>query len=74
MKKRITQCDRVLKHLETHKKGITPATAWERYGIQRLSGRIFELREMGYEIETLSETKKNRYGVPCTYARYILKG
>lgn len=71
--KRTTQCDRILKHLKTHKKGITPQDAIERYGCYRLSGRIHDLRELGYEIETIHETKKNRYGVPCTYARYILK-
>lgn len=71
--KRTTQCDRILKHLKTHKRGITQADAIERYGCYRLSGRIHDLREMGYEIVTENETKKNRYGVPCTYARYKLK-
>lgn len=70
----MTQCDRILKHLKTHKRGITQADAIERFGCYRLSARISDLRSLGYEIETESETKKNRYGVPCTYARYVLKG
>lgn len=72
--KRTTQCDRILKHLRTHKRGITQMDAVEKFGCYRLSARISDLRELGYEIETVNETKKNRYGVPCTYARYILKG
>ena len=48
--------------------------AIEKFGCYRLSGRIHDLRMLGYDIETINETKKNRYGVPCTYARYILKG
>ena len=74
MKKTMTQCDRVLNHLQKHKNGITQATAIERFGCYRLSARISDLREMGYEIDTIRETKKNRYGVPCSYARYVLKG
>ena len=70
--KRTTQCDRVLKHLKTHQTGITQADAIERYGCYRLSARISDLRKLGYEIETHTETKKNRYGVPCNYARYKL--
>ena len=70
----MTQCDRILKHLKTHKRGITQADAIERFGCYRLSARISDFRSLGYEIETESETKKNRYGVTCTYARYVLKG
>jgi hypothetical protein len=70
--KRTTQCDRILKHLKTHKTGITQADAIERYGCYRLSGRIHDLRELGYDIKTEHETKKNRYGVSCTFARYKL--
>lgn len=69
----ITQCDRILDHLKTHKDGITPQDAIELFGCYRLSGRIHDLREMGYKIDTISETKKNRYGQSCTYARYILQ-
>lgn len=71
--KRTTQCDRILKHLKTHKRGITPQDAIEKFGCYRLSGRIHDLRMLGYDIETINETKKNRYGVPVTYARYVLK-
>lgn len=69
----MTQNDMILRHLKTHKRGITQADAVERFGCYRLSARISELREMGYEIKTENETKRNRYGVPVTYARYKLE-
>ena len=68
----LTQNDMILKHLRTHKRGITQADAVERFGCYRLSARISDLRKMGYDITTENETKKNRYGVPVTYARYKL--
>ena len=64
----------VLKHLKNHKNGITSMTAFERYGITRLSGRIFELRQEGFEIITDNVTEKNRFGHAVTYARYRLVG
>ena len=63
----------LLQHLKTHKRGITPITALERYGIYRLSGRIHDLRTMGYEIETHQEKKTNKYGKVVTFARYTLE-
>lgn len=69
-----TQKMQVLKHLKNHKNGITTMTAFERYGITRLSGRIFELRAEGYNIVTDEEVKKNRYGRPVRFARYRLVG
>ena len=70
--KTMTQNDMILRHLKTHKRGITQADAVERFGCYRLSGRIHDLRELGYDIKTEHETKKNRYGVSCTFARYKL--
>lgn len=69
----MSQNDLILRHLKTHRRGITQADAVERFGCYRLSARISELREMGYDITTEFETKKNRYGVPATYARYKLE-
>ena len=69
----MTQNDMILRHLKTHKRGLTQADAVERFGCYRLSARISDLREMGYDITTEMETKKNRYGTPVTYARYKLE-
>lgn len=74
MNEKINQNQMILDFLKTHINGITPQDAVNRFGCYRLSARIHDLREMGYEIESKSETKKNRYGNNCTYARYILKG
>ena len=66
-----TQTTEVLKYMQTHK-GITSIQAIEKFGATRLSDIIFRLRKEGYEIETESITKKNRYGHTTTFARYTL--
>ena len=43
----------VLRHLKRYA-GLTTLSAFERYGISRLSARIFELREAGYDIVSIS--------------------
>lgn len=68
-----TQNDMILDFLEKHSNGITSKDAFERFGITRLSGRIFDLRSMGYNISTEQETSTNRYGDSTTYARYKLE-
>ncbi len=67
-----TQNDMILRHLQTHKKGITPLTAMEKYGCMRLSGRIFELKRMGYDIQTEMIAVRNRDGETCYVANYKL--
>lgn len=66
------QRNMVLNHLEKYG-SITPKQAEERYGIMRLGARIFELRKLGYQIVTVMEKNKNRFGVETQYARYHLK-
>lgn len=65
----MTQCEMVLNHLLSEG-SITPKEAEKRYGIMRLGARIYDLRKHGYTITTKPETKKNRFGVLTTYARY----
>lgn len=72
MAKQKSQRTEVLKYLKTHKRGITSLQAIELFGATRLSDIIFKLRKDGYEIETESITKKNRYGHAVTFARYTL--
>ena len=69
--KRLTQCEHILRDLKRGRK-VTQAIAYEKYGILRLSGRIFDLREMGYEIKTDMIPVKNRYGETCIVASYKL--
>lgn len=71
MGKKLTQCDRVLRHLRDYGY-ITSAEAITEYGIYRLSARIGELRSRGFHIASMFTTGKNRYGEKINYAVYVL--
>ena len=68
---RPTQVTRVLEHLKKHG-SITTYDAFVKYGITRLSARIFEIRELGYEIKTKVVTGKDRYNEPTHWTVYSL--
>ena len=70
----MTQNDKILRHLKTHKRGITQLDAIQRYGCLRLSARISELRDMGYVIKSEIVAVKNRDGETCHVSRYTLEG
>jgi len=61
-----TQEHIILKHLKRHK-SITPLEALRLCGCFRLSARIFQLREAGFDIQTERMVIKNK-----TFAKYIL--
>lgn len=63
---------RVLDYMKAHG-SITSWEAITEYGMTRLSAVILRLRNKGYNIVTSNETKKNRFGETCTYARYSLE-
>lgn len=69
----MSQTKQILHYLETHKNGITPIEALEKFGCFRLSGRIFELREKGHDIGTDIVQKANKKGEVKRYARYYLR-
>lgn len=69
--KRPTQADRLLVYLDSHV-GITQLQATELFGITRLSGRIFELKEAGYPIISVWKEVKNRYGEVTRVKEYRL--
>lgn len=62
----------IIKHLKKYG-SISSKTAFERYGITRLSDIIFKLRGKGYVIVTIPKTTKNRYQHRTDYALYKLK-
>ena len=66
MAKKITQRDKVLKHLKEHNK-ITSMEAFRLYNITRVGAVIDILRKEGYEIET-QRPEKGTYGI------YVLLG
>ena len=79
---KLTNKERVLKYIEDFG-SISSLEAFRKplvresvhLGNTRLSASIWLLRhEDGLEIESINETKKNRYGEKTTYARYYLKG
>lgn len=68
----MTQNEKILKYMSTHKNGITPLQAMDKFGCMRLSGRIHDLREMGYVISSELVEVRNRYGEKCRVSRYRL--
>lgn len=54
-----------------HNAFITDEIARDKFGVHRLSARIFDLRKK-YTIKTVIVEGKNRYGKTCKYARYFL--
>lgn len=67
----MSQCKRVLQHLQIHG-SISQLEAAQKYGIMRLGARIYDLRKKGYSIDSSRETGRNRYGESISYARYSL--
>ena len=65
----MSQKKQILRYLQTHRRGITPIDALEKFGCFRLSARISDLRELGYDIRTDREKNKNNEGY---HARYFL--
>lgn len=73
--KKQSHCDLILKYLQTHKRGITTMDAITKYRITRLSGRIFDLKKRGYQIESVPvEQKDKETGETVRFVRYRLVG
>ena len=67
-----TQEQVLLNHFAKYKT-ITSMQAFELYGITRLSAKIYNLREKGYEIDMVGEEGINRYGNPVKWGKFYLK-
>lgn len=67
-----TQNEMILKHLQTHKRGLTAMQALEKFGCFRLASRISDLRRMGYDIGREMIAVKNRDGEIRHVANYKL--
>ena len=67
-----SQCNRLLKYLKTHKRGITTYQAFEILGIHRISARIADLRQRGYKIDTIMHHEEVD-GMPKIWGQYILR-
>ena len=67
-----SQNQQILKYLRRHRSGITPMDALKLCGCFRLSARIFDLKEDGYNIYKVWEEETTEEGTVKRYARYIL--
>ncbi|MBO5567795.1 MAG: helix-turn-helix domain-containing protein [Clostridia bacterium] len=70
---KLTQCERIVRHMNDYG-SITSLEAMTEYGIMRLASRISDLKKAGYDIRSVTEAGKNRYGEPTSYSRYSLAG
>lgn len=68
---KITQCDRILRHLRDHG-SISSLEAIGEYGILRLASRITDLKRRGYKIHSTTKKGRNRYGESTHYKVYKL--
>ena len=70
---KLTQKQRIIRHLKD-KKSITALQAMKEYGIMRLTSRICELKDEGYNIKSEFVSSKNRYNEAVSYSKYTLAG
>ena len=66
-----TQKQRIIRHLK-EKGSITALQAMKEYGIMRLTSRICELKDEGYNIKSEFVSSKNRYNESVSYSKYTL--
>lgn len=67
----MTQNQRILNWLKSRHK-LTPLDAMNKWGIQRLGARIYELKNQGHKIKSEMVSVYNRFGDKCTVASYSL--
>ena len=70
-RKIMTQKDRILRHFND-KGSITALEAMKEYGIMRLTSRICELKDEGYNIKSEFVSSTNRYGEKVSFSKYTL--
>tara|TARA_Y100000114_G_C11704082_1_gene299998 strand:+ start:468 stop:683 length:216 start_codon:yes stop_codon:yes gene_type:complete len=66
---KLTQKQRIIRHLKD-KGSITALQAMKEYGIMRLTSRICELKNEGYNIKSEFISSKNRYNETVSYSKY----
>ena len=65
-------CQAIINHLK-HKGALTASDAEKLYGVHRLASVIYWLRHK-YEIETVIQEGKNRFGNRIRWAEYHYRG
>jgi len=51
---------------------ITPLDAMREFSCMRCGARIYDLKELGYDITTTMETSTNQFGKQIRFARYSI--
>jgi hypothetical protein len=67
------QNKRVLDYMKSHR-GITSLEAIQELGVTRLSARILDLKNKGYDIDGIFIEVLNRYGELGHVKKYFIKG
>lgn len=67
----MNQFTAIKEHLESGKT-ITSMEAIKLYGCTRLSAKIFQLRKMGYEIDSIPTEGVTRFGDTTRFSTYRL--
>lgn len=67
---KVSKKTKVLKYMQTHRRGITGIEALQKFGLYRLSDAIFKLRNEGYNIVTDMVQPDDPDEAP--FARYYL--
>lgn len=65
----MNQCEKIVFYIQMFG-SISSMEAFQDLGITRLSARIYELRNEGYQFDEKFETAKNRFGDSVSYKRY----
>tara|TARA_R100000353_G_scaffold108792_1_gene78164 strand:- start:356 stop:571 length:216 start_codon:yes stop_codon:yes gene_type:complete len=68
---KLNQKQKVLRHLKRYG-SITPLEAFNDYAIMRLTSRICELKDQGYNIKSEFVSSKNRFQENVSYSKYTL--
>lgn len=72
MKKKVSQCDKILKFMDTHKNGITGKQAYRIANSMNLAQRIYDLRQRGYNITDQFVAVKGEDGTVYRVKQYRL--
>ena len=69
--KKLSQKEKVLRHLK-EVGPITPLDALIDYAIMRLTSRICELKDEGYDIKSELVSSRNKFNEKVSFSKYTL--
>ena len=69
--KKLSQKEKVLRHLK-EVGSITPLDAFNDYAFMRLTSRICELKDEGYDIKSELVSSRNRFNEKVSFSKYTL--